>query len=223
MSRMEMSGITPRQLDVLRAAAEFQDRHGYSATIAELSERLHASRPTVHEHLAALAAAKLIVRTPAGKARSLRLTERGRQLLARARRPESAEAASRQCFDEPSSIPLAGAVCAGYGIEPNEQNDRLSLKELFGQTEDLFALRVKGSSMVNAGIQDGDYVICRRQSVVENGQVVAALVDGEQAVLKRFFLEPSAVRLNAENDAFEPIYSRDCRVEGVVVGVIRRL
>jgi len=97
------------------------------------------------------------------------------------------------------------------------------LKELFGRTEDLFALQVKGSSMVNAGIQDGDYVICRRQSVAENGQVVAALVDGERAVLKRFFLEPSAVRLNAENDAFEPIYSRDCRIEGVVVGVIRRL
>jgi repressor LexA len=220
---MEMPGITPRQMEVLRAAAEFQDRHGYSATIAELAETLRASRPTVHEHLSALAAAKLIVRTAAGKARSLRLTERGRRLLARALRPEQSPAATLRCVEEFSSIPLAGVICAGYGIENSGQDERLGWRELFGRTEDLFALRVKGSSMVNAGIQDGDYVICHRQATAENGQVVAAIVDGERAMLKRFFLEPSHVRLKAENDAFEPIYSRDCRIEGVVIGVIRRL
>lgn len=224
MRQKEIPAITPRQLEVLQAVAEFQARHGYSATIAELSQRLSASRPTVHEHLAALADAKLVRRTATGKARSLRLTERGRRLLARVQRPDKSQTQThRHIIEEVSSIPLAGRICAGYGIENSEQNDRLSWKELFGRTEDLFALRVKGTSMVQAGIEDGDYVICRRQATAENGQVVAAIVDGERAMLKRFFLEPSQVRLKAENDAFAPVFSTDCRIEGVLVGVVRRL
>lgn len=220
MSKTETTVITPRRLEVLRAAAEFQAKHGYSATIAELAQRVGASRPTVHEHLCALADANLVSRSQAGKARSLRITEQGHRLLALAPRPEEGPPS---LLSEKSSIPLAGTVCAGYGIETIEGQDCLSLKELFGRLEDLFALRVKGSSMVGAGIEDGDYVICRRQKTAENGQAAAVIVEGERAMLKRFFLEPSQVRLEAENDVFEPICSRDCRVEGVVVGLVRRI
>ena len=122
-----------------------------------------------------------------------------------------------------NSVPLAGFVSAGYGIEAIENNQPFSLGELFGNTNELFVLRVRGHSMTGAGIQDGDYVICHRQSTAENGQLVVALLDGEQATLKRFYREPSQVCLMPANDAFEQIYSRQCRIEAIVLGLVRRI
>ncbi len=210
------SGLTPKQLAVLEEISDFSSSRCYSATIAELSANLNVSRPTVFEHIAALREKGLL--TPSdGRVRSLRLTAQGKRLL------ESA--AEQGCFCETvrqSSIELAGRVSAGYGIEAIEDKRAFGLSELFGHNGDLFALEVRGESMKGAGINDGDYLICRYAQTAENGQIVAALLDENRATVKRFFRDKRGARLMPANDAFEPIYSHNCQIQGVVVGLVRR-
>jgi len=94
---------------------------------------------------------------------------------------------------------------------------------MLGDTAKIFVLEVCGQSMIDAGIDNGDYVICRQSQTAENGQIVIAMFDDEQATLKRFFKGPNAARLMPENDAFEPIYSTTCKIQAIVVGVVKRL
>jgi repressor LexA len=209
--------ITPKQFDVLVQLGKLEARSCCSATIAELANALGISRPTVYEHLVALREKKLVHHTP-GKARSLRLTEAAKRLLSTAPPPESETLGFAS-----SSLPLAGMVCAGYGIDTFENTEPFRLDDLFGNSGDLFVLQVKGRSMIGAGIEDGDYVICRRASVAENGQLVIAILEDGAAMLKRFYREPDCVCLMPANDAFEPVYSRQCRIQAVVTGLIRRL
>lgn len=221
MKKTRHPPITPRQLEVLRAADEFRAKNCYSATIAELAETVGASRPTVHEHLVALRESGLIRQIP-GKARSLRLTRRGQSLLSKAQPPEYELQACDPLGSE-TGLPLAGRVSAGYGIEALEDHQTFSLQNLFGNSDGLFVLQVRGHSMIGAGIRDGDFVICHRQRMAENGQLVVALLEEDQTTLKRFYKEPTQVCLMPENDAFEPIFSRQCRIEAVVLGLIRRI
>jgi len=120
-------------------------------------------------------------------------------------------------------IPLVGRVAAGAPIEAVEDRDSLSLASCFGAGDDVFALEVRGDSMVGEDIRDGDYVICRRRAVADDGALVVAIVDNEDATLKRFYKERGRARLEPANDDYEPIYSDNCRIEGVVVGLVRRL
>jgi repressor LexA len=124
--------------------------------------------------------------------------------------------------NESTGIPLCGKIAAGIPLEAVENIERLSLTGCFG-TGELFGLEVKGDSMVNEDIRQGDYVICRRTDVAENGQLVIAIVDGENATLKRFYREEGQARLQPANDNYEPIYSTNCRIAAVVVGLLRRL
>lgn len=212
--------ITPKQLDVLRQLANLEARSCCSATIAELADGLGVSRPTVYEHLVALREKGLVHHVP-GKARSLRLTEKARGLLYEAPPPEKSATGSHPALD--ASMPLAGRVCAGYGIDSFEQTQTFSLDDVFGNTGELFVLQVQGHSMVDAGIEDGDYVVCRKADTAVNGQLVIAIVEDETAMIKRFYREPDGVRLMPANDAFEPVYSRQCRVQAVVTGLIRSI
>jgi len=152
-----------------------------------------------------------------GRARSLNLTSRAQELLNRL---------AERNFDvhpAPSAgIPLMGKVAAGSPIEAVEDKDCLSLNSQFGSGDSLFALEVTGDSMLDDGILDGDYVICRRTSVADNGQLVIAVVDNENATLKRLYKEKSRVRLQPANDDCAPIYSDNCRIEAVVVGLVRK-
>jgi repressor LexA len=120
-------------------------------------------------------------------------------------------------------IALAGKVAAGLPIEAIENKERLSLESCFGDTEQIFALEVQGNSMTDDGISDGDYVICRKSSIAGDGQLVVAIVDGENATVKRFYKEKNEVRLQPANDEYQPIYSKNCRIEAVVIGLIRKL
>ena len=123
----------------------------------------------------------------------------------------------------PTGIPLVGQVAAGVPIEAIEQKEHLSLDSHFGNNGDTFALKVVGESMAGDDIHDGDYVICRRSAAAENGRLVVAIVDDENATLKKFYKEKSAVRLQPANDNYQPIYSDSCRIEAVVVGLVRKL
>jgi repressor LexA len=208
---------TPRQVQLLRAIAEFACRDGYSPTIGELAQTAGVSRTTTFEHIEQLRK-KGYIWGQAGKARSLTPTSKARKLLNQLNRYQSqtTETADTQ-------IPFAGIVAAGLPIEAVENKDNLSINSLFGSCDEVFALEVRGDSMTGENINDGDYVICRRASSASDGRLVVAIVDNENATLKRFYKEPGRVRLQPANDAYEPIYSDNCRVEGVVIGLIRKL
>ena len=124
---------------------------------------------------------------------------------------------------EPSGIALMGRVAAGVPIEAVEDREELSLAGCFGNGEDVFALEVRGDSMSGDDIRDGDYVICRRSATARDGQLVVAVVDNENATLKRFYKERQRVRLQPANDSYEPIYSDNCRIDAIVIGLVRRL
>ncbi len=211
-----IDGLTPKQLQVLRHIAAFHGSQCYSPTIAELASQLNLSRSTVFEHLGELQRKSLLSTCP-GRARSLRLTPQGRRLLknTQAHIVEDEEAAR-------PSVPLVGQVAAGLPIEAVENKETLSLESCFGTGDDLFALQVRGDSMIEENIRPGDYVICRRAQTAQNGQLVVALVNDGQATLKRFYREQDRARLQPANPNYEPIYSDNCRINAVVVGLLRK-
>ena len=217
--------ITPKQLTVLRQLGNFQKNRCYSATIGELAQALGLSRTTAYEHIAALREKKLLAAST-GKARCSKLTGRGEKLLKQVLQLEkkSPYQALKQVDKLASEeIYLRGCVSAGYGIDAIEEQEPFSLGDVFGNRGDVFALQVHGNSMIDAGIHNGDYVMCRQAATAQNGQLVVALLDdGENATVKRFFKDANAVRLQPENDAFEPILSTRCRIQAVVVGVVRQ-
>jgi len=208
---------TPRQLQLLKAIRPFQASRCYSPTIGELAAELGVSRSTAFEHIAELRK-KGMLSACQGRARSLRLTSKAQELLNAV--IDNSPNAYRQL---PAGIPLMGRVAAGLPIEAIEDKDFLSLCSYFGSSDDTFALEVRGDSMVDDDILDGDYVICRRGSVANNGQLVVAIVDEKEATLKRFYKEESRARLQPANDCYAPIYSDNCRIEAVVVGLVRKL
>jgi len=209
--------LTPRQLQLLNVITSSLDSRCYSPTIAELADELGISRSTVFEHIAEMRK-KNLLRASQGRARSLRPTLRAQKLLSRIAAGISVGQDTRS-----KSIRLAGCVAAGSPLHAIENRDFLSLESYFAIDDNTFALEVRGDSMIDDNIHDGDYVVCQRRSVAENGQLVVAIVDNENATLKRFFKEDSRVRLDPANDQYEPIYSDNCRIEAVVVGLVRKL
>jgi len=210
--------LTPRQLQMLAAIASFQASRQYCPTIGELAAELNISRSTAFEHIAELRAKDLLCAS-AGKARSLNLTSKALRLLERIRIDQTGPDRATGGY---ASIPLCGTVAAGAPIQAFETKDRLSLPSLFGEPGQLFALQVRGDSMIGDGIHDGDYVICRQARSAENGQLVVAMLDGESATLKRFYREPARARLEPANDSYQPIYSDDLQIQAVVIGLLRK-
>jgi repressor LexA len=208
--------LTPRQRQILKIVAGFQESRCYSPTLAELAGELDISRSTVYEHITELRKKGLLSGHP-NKARSLKISSKAQELL----RCISGQSSSTYC-QEPEGIPLAGRVAAGVPLEAVEDVEHLSLKSCFGNRDDIFALEVKGDSMIDEDIHEGDYVICRRSSAADSGQLVVAIVDEENATLKRFYRAKDRARLQPSNDAYEPIYSDSCRIEAVVIGLMRK-
>lgn len=237
--------LTPRQHQLLKMVAHFQENRCCSPTLGEMASELNLSRSTVFEHITELRKKGLLCASP-NRARSLTLTSQARELLSAFSKkggsfkrslgmavgayaiPQGSafEAAIPQgtCYsDELKGIPLAGTIAAGVPLEAVEDIESLSLDFCFGSGDDIFALQVCGESMINEDIHEGDYVICRRSRVAENGQLVVAIVDNDNATLKKFYKEKTRARLQPANDNFQPIYSNDCRIEAVVIGLVRKL
>jgi len=210
-----IDGLTPKQFQVLRSIAAFHGRQRYSPTIAELATELQVSRSTVFEHLSELQRKSLLT-TSAGRARSLRLTPRGRRLLRDAPAEDVTEDVTA------AGVPLLGQVAAGLPVEAVQNADGLSLRSCFGTGDELFALEVRGDSMVEDNIRPGDYVICRRAQIAQNGELVVALVSEGETTLKRFYREGERARLQPANSSYAPIYADDCRIQAVVVGLLRK-
>jgi repressor LexA len=209
--------LTGRQQEIWKFLTDYVDEHGYPPTVREIGEAVGLASPsTVHAHLANLERAGLIKRDPT-KPRALELR--------RDPKPEPARAAAA---DDVHRLPLVGEIAAG-GPLLAEQNieDYVAVPEPLARGGEEFLLRVKGDSMINAGILEGDLVVVRRQQTARNGEVVVALAgqdeSADEATVKRFFREDGRVRLQPENDELEPIYADHVQVLGVVTGVIRAL
>ena len=208
--------LTPRQLQLLQMVARFQENRCYSPTLAEMASELNISRSTVFEHLAELRR-KGLLSGYQNKARSLKVSSHGQELL-----NELSGQSSPTYATEVKGIPLAGSVAAGVPVEAIENVESLSLNSTFGSGDDIFALEVSGDSMIDEDIHQGDYVICRRSRVAHDGQLVVAIVEDENATLKRFYKEKGRARLQPANDDYQPIYTDNCRIEAVVIGLIRK-
>lgn len=207
--------VTPRQLQVLRAIANLQQSRCYSPTIAEVAEVLSISRTTAFEHIGVLREKGLLAGSK-GKVRSLSLTARANRLL-----EQDAQTTCRTQSE--TGVPLLGTVAAGQPTQAIENPETMSLRELFGSPDDIFTLHVSGDSMIDEGISDGDYVICKRSASARDGQIVVAIVDEDQATLKKFYKEDNRARLQPANSAYDAIYSDNCRIEAVVLGLLRRI
>ena len=196
--------LTPRQLEILTMIRDVRRIQGYSPTLQEIADELGISKITVFEHVEALIKKRLLTRR-SNKARSLGLTH----LV--------------ELPDERSTrMPLVGRIAAGRPIEAIEVPDAIDLEEVFASRHPVRVLTVVGDSMIDDQIRDGDLVIYEERSNPRNGDTVVALVDGEEATLKRFYKEKNRVRLQPANPNYKPIYTRNVDVQGIVIGVIRR-
>ncbi len=203
--RREARRLTPRQLQILTFIRDNRRTEGYSPTMQELADALRVTKVTIFEHVAALEKKGLLRRLP-HKARSLELTSL-------VRFPD----------ESPSRLPLLGYIAAGEPIEAIEEPETIDLEALFTRRTGTFALRVRGDSMIDEQIRDGDYVVIERRDHVRNGESVVALLDDGEATLKKFYREKGRIRLQPANENYDPIFVAPGRlqVQGVVVGVLR--
>jgi len=195
---------------VLKLVENHQRSRCYSVTLQELATSLGTSKTTAFEHITGLKE-KGLLSAQSGRARSLSLTRKAQRLLEQ--HPDT---------DELDGIPLLGRVAAGVPIEAIENIEHISLQSEFG-SDDTFALKVQGDSMTGDGIFDGDYVVCKRSQTASNGKIVAAIVDNENATVKRFYKETDRIRLEPSNLDYPPIYTKNCQIAGVVVGLLRKI
>jgi repressor LexA len=202
--------LTGRQQEIWDFLVDYVDAHGYPPTVREIGEAVGLASPsTVHAHLANLERAGLLKRDPT-KPRAVELV---------GREPRESQAATMD------KLPLLGQIAAGGPLLAEQDiEDHLAVPETLRGD---FLLRVKGESMVNAGILDGDIVVVQRAQDARNGEIVVALAgddeSADEATVKRFFRESGRVRLQPENDSLEPIYADHVQILGRVTGVFRSL
>ncbi|MGX7131871.1 MULTISPECIES: transcriptional repressor LexA [Enterococcus] len=198
-----------RQIEVLKFIHARVTEKGYPPTVREIGEAVNlSSTSTVHGHLSRLEKKGLILRDPT-KPRAIELTPLGLEKIG----------------VQPDTIPLLGVVTAGEPIlAVEEASDFFPLPpNLANDSGSLFMLTIRGESMMNIGILDGDQVIVRKQAIANNGDVVIAMTDENEATCKRFFKEKDHIRLQPENDFMEPIILPNVTILGLVVGLYRSL
>jgi repressor LexA len=208
--------LTKRQQEIWEFLVAYVDDHGYPPTVREIGEHVGLASPsTVHAHLANLERAGLIKRDPT-KPRALELTGRART--------EAVEHDGGTVH----TLPLVGQIAAGGPLLAEQNVDAyISVPEPLSKGGEEFLLRVRGDSMQDAGILENDYVVVRRQQDARDGDIVVALVgddeSADEATVKRFFREGKRIKLQPENDAYEPIYAPHVDILGKVIGVFRTL
>lgn len=198
-----MRPYTKKQRAILEFIAAYQKEHGVSPTLEEIGERFGVHRVTIFQHVTAL--------------------ERRGALRRGAQLARGIELLDREFLPEPP-IEIVGAIAAGRPIEAVEAPEPLDVDDLLPRDGDHYALRVRGDSMVDDGIHDGDLVVVRRSAAARNGQVVVAIVGDDEATLKRYYKLPDGrIRLEPANARLRPVTVSRCEIRGVVVSVLRRL
>lgn len=213
---------TDRQLEIMEFIQRYRKMRGVSPTLEEIAGQFGVSKVTIHDHIRQLEKKAAIRKVP-HLARSLEVID-----------PSFSQPISPE-GDRGVTLEVRGRIAAGVAIEAVEHVESIDLSEMLpqpgGQTQignpgERYALQVRGDSMVEDGIHDGDYVILERRSVADDGEMVVAIIDDNRATLKRFFRERQtgklSYRLQPANQNMKPIYTDKVEVRGVVVGVIRR-
>jgi repressor LexA len=204
--------LTKRQKEVLDLLVTFLNKHGYSPSFEEIAKSMKLnSLATVHKHITTLEK-KGYLRRGYNQSRSIEILQLPKQVRE--------QVASRQDIE----IPMMGRIAAGRPLEAVEDRETLSLGE-FARGGNSFVLQVKGSSMRDDHILDGDYIVVEQTQVANTGEIVVALVSGTDATLKRFYREPGGkIRLQPANSEMQPIVvpAADVRIQGRVIGVLRK-
>jgi repressor LexA len=190
--------VTRRQKDILDFIRDFRAENDVSPTMDEIASALDLNKKTIYEHLQRLKT-RGIVSWRRYEARSLKVL-----------------------VSDEGRIPFYGYIAAGRPIEAVPLGDSIDISEMLSSDRGSFVLRVKGDSMIDEHIRDGDYVIVERRDHAENGETVVALVDGSEATLKKFYRENGRIRLQPANPSMGPIYARDVQIQGIVIGVVRK-
>ncbi|MCX6816357.1 MAG: transcriptional repressor LexA [Candidatus Beckwithbacteria bacterium] len=196
-----------RQKQLVDFIAQYIQGHGHSPTLQEIADSMNlSSLATVHEHIATLAR-KGILKKYEGSVRGLEIID-----------PRYNNVGAGL------SLPILGYIAAGKPIEPyTDPNASYSVAPtMVSGKKRSFVLQVRGDSMVDEGILDGDYVVIEEEQEAKNGEIVVALLENGLATLKRFFKEATRIRLEPANSTMSPIYATNVRIQGKVVGVIRR-
>ncbi|TAH34880.1 MAG: transcriptional repressor LexA [Planctomycetota bacterium] len=242
--------VTRKQFSVLQAIRLHQRSAGLSPTLEELGQALQVNRITAYGHVQALLEKGYLSNRARGASRALELTEAGRTLLssleAEHRQPvlpfPAAAAAVHDAgggaSDRPSTppapspaaaegaparrIPLLGRIAAGVPLEAVEDREEKTLDDLLPAHGELYLLQVQGESMIEDHIQDGDWVLVRRDAEPRDGDIVVAVLEDGEATLKRFYREKGGIRLQPANHAMAPLFVERLDVRGVVAGVVRR-
>ena len=199
-SNGEKPVLTARQREIYNFLKDKILNRGYGPTVREIGAEFGISSPNgVMCHLKALEKKGLITRE-AHMSRAIQLCESPQARM---------------------SLPMAGQIAAGSPMLAVEQNEQVNFSSLF-DSDDHFCLKVRGDSMIEDQIADGDYVIIHKQETCQEGDIVVALIDGSEATLKRFYIESNRIRLEPANSTMQPIYANNVDVLGVVIGVVRR-
>ena len=200
-------GLTKRQREILGYVMDSMQERGYPPSVREIGAALGlTSSSTVHSHLAALEKKGFIHRDPS-KPRAIEILKDG----------------ASQPPKRVVNVPILGRIAAGQPIFAEENiEDVFPLPRDFVREDAAFILRVRGDSMIDAGIHDGDYLVIRQQATANNGEIVAAMI-GDEATVKRFYRERDHIRLLPENSAMSPIIANDVTVLGKAVALVRRL
>jgi len=199
--------LYPRQKQILSFVYQYIQRWGYAPTLKEIADALEVtSVATIAEHISSMEEKGVLRRTHGRR--------RGIEILAKYIENTQREIA----------VPVLGFIAAGQPLEPyTDPNAILAIPQyLISGKRRAFALQVKGTSMVEEGILDGDYVIIEEQETAKNGDLVVALLDNGFATLKKFFKEATRVRLEPANSKMAPIFAKNVRIQGKVVGLLRR-
>jgi len=199
--------LTKRQQEIFDFIGRYSAKYGYPPTVRDIGKAVGlASSSTVHAHLANLEKIGLLRRDPS-KPRAIELLDRAVESVRGIVRGEG--------------LPLVGSVAAGEPMLAEENiEEYVAVPEIAGGADGEYLLRIRGDSMKDAGILEGDFVVVHAQDTAQDGDVVVALL-GEEATVKRFFHEADHIRLQPENDTMEPIRSKEVRVLGRVVGLLR--
>ena len=201
-----MKTLTKRQMEIYQFIERHIAERGYAPSITEIGEEFGLSSPaTIHKHLIHLEE-KGLIRRDAHRSRAIELTKENK----------THKALSKE-------YPLLGSIAAGYPIQALENQETVSILP-DAKDKDVFVLRVKGNSMIEDHIQDGDFVIVERRNRAENEETVVALIENENATIKRFYREDDRIRLQPANPEMEPIFVEkgEFAIQGVVIGVMRK-
>jgi repressor LexA len=200
--------LTKRQRQILDYYQDYVVQHGISPTLEEVAQHFEVNKVTIFGHVAELERKGLLSRAGKRVSRGLQLTDLAEQ--------------HGNGRGGTTTIPILGKIAAGRPIEAIEDREELELTDLIPPGAEVYALRVRGESMIDDGIRDGDVVLVERRTSARDGEMVVAILPGEEATLKRLYRHPAGFRLQPANAAMQPILTPTLEVRGVVLGVIRR-